>query len=208
MKNQIKTIAIALLLGITFYSNADTLPAKPSIKTYAISMYKVNGESLYNLFINKIVGSNLKIMLKDANNETVYEKFIRKNETKFRTKLNLTEMEKGHYILEISDGKNMEKRSIEITGNSKIENNAITFEAGIIQLVASPILKVNINKVEGAKVHIYLKNEDGSVIIDDVMKKSQLIYRTKFNLSKLEKGTYQLEITDGAQKEVKSVEIQ
>ena len=208
MKNQIKTFVTALLFGLVFYTNANTLPAKPSLKTYALSMYKVNGESAYNIFINKLEGNTLKITLRNLQNEIVYEQFMGKNETKFRTKLNLRDVDNGKYFFEVTDGNNIETKALEIsnkTFGAKTESNFVT---GIIQSPGSTIVKVNIDKLAGAILHVYLRDNEGNTIVDDIMQKNQVTYRTKFNLAKLEKGKYTMEITDGTSNEVKHIDIQ
>jgi myo-inositol-hexaphosphate 3-phosphohydrolase len=204
MKNQIKTIVVALIWGTAIFANANSLPVKPTIKTFALSVYKINGESSYNIFVNKLEGSILKITLKDAKNDIFYEQFLSKKETKFRTKLNVSNLESGNYFLELTEGGNVEIKAIEI---SNIEKKGKTFETSIIQITGSSILKVNIDKIEGVKVYIYLRDDANNIILGEVLEKTQLNYRVNYNLSKLEKGTYMLEITDGACREEKSVEV-
>jgi hypothetical protein len=114
MKNQIKPIIAALLLGTAFFVNANTLPVNPSIKPFVSSMYKSAGMPAYNLAINKAKGTKMKVVLKNSEGEIVYKESLSKRETKFRTKLNLSELQKGSYTLELNDGKNVEIKKIEI----------------------------------------------------------------------------------------------
>ncbi len=114
MKNSVKPIIAALLLGSTLLTNAKTLPLKPTIKPFAYSVYKNDGKATINLFINKLKGSKMYITLKNSQGEVIYEDGMNKNDTYYRTKFNLTELNKGIYILEISDGQNTEIKKIEI----------------------------------------------------------------------------------------------
>ncbi len=114
MKNQIKPIIAALLLGSVFYSNARTLPANPTIKPFSMSMYKVEGLSSVNVFINKLEGSKIKIVIKDASENIIHEEFMGKKETKLRTKFNFSELKKGTYSIETTDGKNIEIKNFSL----------------------------------------------------------------------------------------------
>jgi Secretion system C-terminal sorting domain len=114
MKNTVKPIIAALLLGSVFALNANTLPTKPTNKPYAYSVYKLNGKAAIKLAINKLNGSRLSIILKDAKGEILFEDGMYKKETYYRTEFNLESLKKGIYTLEISDGNNVEVKKIEI----------------------------------------------------------------------------------------------
>ncbi len=114
MKNQIKPIIAALLLGTTTLANASTLPAKPTIKPYAFNMYKVDGKAAINLFINKMKGTKMHIVIKDDKGNKIFEDGMFKNETMYRTKINFEALEKGIYYLEMTDGNNTEIKKLEI----------------------------------------------------------------------------------------------
>lgn len=207
MKNQFKTIVTALLLGSAIFANANTNPANPTVKNYALSMYKINGKSHYNVAIDKSAGSQVKILLKAANNAIVYDNNISKNETQFRTKLDLSNMENGKYLLIVTDGTNVESKEIEVANSSKNIENVKTFEIGFIHTKGSKIINVNIDKLEGAEVQVYLKDSAGNIVYEEIMEKSTQTLRAKYNLSKLERGTYKFEVSDGVQREVNVIEV-
>lgn len=114
MKKSVKSIFAALLLSSVFYANARTLPANPTIKTFALGMYKVEGMPSVNVFVNKIEGTKMKIVLKDATGNIVHEEFMGKKETKRRTKFNFSALEKGTYSIELTDGENKEIKKFSI----------------------------------------------------------------------------------------------
>jgi hypothetical protein len=114
MKNQIKPIIAALLLGTVFFANAKTLPSEPTIKPYAMSMYKNDGKPTFNVFVNKLEGTKLKLVLKDSEGAVIYDEILSKKSTEFRTKFNMADLKKGTYTLEIIDGKNVEVKKVEI----------------------------------------------------------------------------------------------
>lgn len=114
MKNQIKPIVAALLMGTVFFANGKTLPAAPTIKPYAMSMYKNIGKPTLNVFVNKLEGTTLKIFLKDSNGDVLYSENMGKKATDFRTKFDMSALKKGTYTLELIDGKNVEIKKVEI----------------------------------------------------------------------------------------------
>ena len=114
MKNQIKPIIAALLMGTVFFANAKTLPAEPTIKPYAMSMYKNDGKPTFNVFVNKLEGTKLKIVLKDSDGTILYDNVIGKKSTEYRTKFDMADLKKGTYTLEIIDGKNVEVKKLEL----------------------------------------------------------------------------------------------
>lgn len=206
MKNQIKTIVIALLLGTVFYVNAKPLPFISTIKPYAISMYKVDGKSLIKIFIDKLEGSKVRISVIDKSGEIVYQEFMGKKDTAFRTKLDLSNLETGKYSLEVTDGKKIEVNTFEIENKTSPEKVKL-FACGISQNAGGSILNVNVDKAEGTKMIITLKDVEENVLLKYEMGKNQLNYRSKYNLSKLQRGTYYLEMNNGVQSEIKIVEI-
>ncbi len=114
MKNQIKPIITILFLAASFAINARTLPAAPTVKTFAASMYKVVNTDAVNLYIDKLQGSKLKLELLNKNGEIIYTQNLSKKATKFRTKFNMEALEKGKYFLKITNGNTTEIRNIEI----------------------------------------------------------------------------------------------
>lgn len=114
MKNQVKPIITALLLGTVFMANANTLPANPTIKPFAYSAYKIEGKAAIKLAINKLKGSKMEICLKDAKGQILFVVGMLKNETNLRSELNLEQLQKGTYTIELTDGKNIEIKKIEI----------------------------------------------------------------------------------------------
>jgi Secretion system C-terminal sorting domain len=114
MKNQIKPIITALLLGSALMTNANTLLANPTIKPYAYSVYKIDGKAVIRLAINKLKGTTMNVTLKDANGEVLYREGINKKETNYRSQFNLESLKKGTYTLELSNGELVEIKKIEI----------------------------------------------------------------------------------------------
>lgn len=114
MKNQIKTIVTAMLLATTFMANARTLPATPSVKSFAASLYKIDNKEAINLFVNKIKGTKLKLEILDQKGAILYSQVLSKKATKFRTKFNFANLTKGKYTIKLTDSNTVELKTIEI----------------------------------------------------------------------------------------------
>lgn len=114
MKNQIKPIITALLLGAFTFASAKTLPVSPKLKSFATGIYKLDGKPIFNVNINKLKGAVVTIVIKDSKGEIVFEDMMRKSVTTYRTKINMAELKKGKYTLELNDGVNIETKKIEL----------------------------------------------------------------------------------------------
>ncbi len=114
MKNQIKPIITALLLGVASFANAGSFKVEPTVKPFATGIYKSVGQPTLNVNIDKEKGTKITITLKDRAGEVIYEDTFTKNQVNYRTKINMNQLEKGTYFLELNDGKNTEVKKIEI----------------------------------------------------------------------------------------------
>ena len=107
MKTLIKSLALALSLGI-ITSAASFAEANPGGRPTAAVAYQsgvyttVNGK--LNIALDKQTGGVVDIKLKNAIGEVVYSQHVGKNESKYRTRLNLSELPDGVYQVEITNG--------------------------------------------------------------------------------------------------------
>ncbi len=114
MKNQIKLIATTLLLATTMMANASTLPTAPTVKSFAASLYKIDNKEAVNLFVNKLKGTKLKLEILDQKGVVLYRQVLNKKATKFRTKFNFANLKNAKYTIKLSEGNNVELKTIEI----------------------------------------------------------------------------------------------
>ncbi|GAB4030085.1 T9SS type A sorting domain-containing protein [Spirosoma gilvum] len=84
--------------------------------------------------------------------------------------------------------------------------HAATFKTGIYTTVSGK-LNVALDKEKGGPVDIRLKSADGRVLYNYRLGKKEQAYRTQLNLSELEDGVYQLEVTNGAETTTQSVTL-
>ncbi len=82
-----------------------------------------------------------------------------------------------------------------------------TFEVGMFQSTNTMKMNVLIEKTEGQKMTILLKNEGGEIIHREVVEKSSANYAGKFDLSQLADGKYFFEFSSGNETVTKEVNL-
>jgi hypothetical protein len=108
MKTLVKSFALALSLGFitSVASFAETNPGgRPaaSAASYKTGIYtSVDGK--LNIGLDKQTGGAVEIRLKSADGSVLYTQHVGKNESKYRTRLNLSELPDGVYKVEITNG--------------------------------------------------------------------------------------------------------
>jgi len=70
------------------------------------------------------------------------------------------------------------------------------YETGIYTTVTGK-LHVSVDKQTGGTVAVLLKNANGTVLFSRQIAKKDTQFRTRFDLSQLTDGTYELELTNG-----------
>lgn len=107
MKTFIKSLALALSLGVVT-SAVSIVEAKPIGRPTAIAAYKsgiytsVGGK--LNVALDKQTGGTVDVRLKGSDGKVMFVEHIGKNQTQYRTRLNLSELPDGVYQLEITNG--------------------------------------------------------------------------------------------------------
>lgn len=88
--------------------------------------------------------------------------------------------------------------SLAQVGTTPKTTGVATYESGIYTS-ANGKLNIALNKQVGGPVDIRLKAADGTVLYSHHLGKNDRQCRTRLNLSELEDGTYQVEITNGVE---------
>jgi hypothetical protein len=122
MKTQIKNFAIALVAGVFTFSTV--LASEPigkkdesktaSKRTFDVGMYRVINSMKVNVLIEKQQGKALDITLKNDRNEVIYSEVVGKQTNKFSKKFDLTGLSDGKYRFEISNGKEVISKEVNL----------------------------------------------------------------------------------------------
>ncbi|MBN8823930.1 MULTISPECIES: hypothetical protein [unclassified Spirosoma] len=94
----------------------------------------------------------------------------------------------------------------ETNPGTKKAAQAATFKTGIYTTVSGK-LNIALDKEKGGPVDIRLKSSDGRVLYNYRLGKKEEIYRTQLNLTDLEDGVYQLEVTNGVETTTQAVKL-
>ncbi|GAB3921318.1 hypothetical protein [Larkinella terrae] len=82
-----------------------------------------------------------------------------------------------------------------------------TFQSVVYPVINSAKIRVNVNKAKGSRIHVTLKNEAGETLATEQLNKSTESSAIRFDLGQLEDGNYQVEVSDGLNKQVKEVKL-
>ncbi|GAB3994404.1 hypothetical protein GCM10028807_32130 [Spirosoma daeguense] len=116
MKTLIKSFALALSLGFatSVATFADVKPNRPSTAvTYEAGIY-TSKDSKLNIALNKEVGGTVSINFKNNNGKVLFSEQLGKNQTTYRTRLNLDELPDGVYQVEITNGVDTKMHTVTI----------------------------------------------------------------------------------------------
>lgn len=81
------------------------------------------------------------------------------------------------------------------------------YKAAVFASASATTLNVMVEKQMGANVVIRLKDDKGNVLSTNILQKKDGSYRSKFDLSNLSDGTYQVEVTNGVDTTVKEITL-
>lgn len=122
MKTTVKNFAIALVAGVFTFSTV--LASEPigkidenktaSKRTFNVGMYRVINSMKVNVLIEKQDGKALDITLRNDRNEIIYSEVVGKQTNKFSKKFDLTGLSDGKYRFEISNGKEVISKEVNL----------------------------------------------------------------------------------------------
>jgi len=122
MKNLLKTLAIALFLGITFTSNAEEKNSTPmKSKTFEVGMYQTINTLTMVVNIEKTGNDALLVVLKDENGVTMSKSFVSKRDQTYRGKFDMSELKDGKYYFEFTKGNEKIIKEVELQSNAPKE---------------------------------------------------------------------------------------
>lgn len=122
MKAQIKNFAIALVAGVFTFSTvvaSEPIGKKDENKvapkrSFDVGMYRVINSMKVNVLIEKQDGKALDITLRNDRNEIIYSEVVGKQTNRFSKKFDLTGLSDGKYRFEISNGKELISKEVNL----------------------------------------------------------------------------------------------
>jgi hypothetical protein len=117
MKNLIKPILFVLLTATA--SLAETNDVKVPAKLQ-VSVYNVQNSYTLKLFVEKQIGETVKVELKNKAGVLLQTEYISKGVSKSGMNIDLSQLEKGTYSVEISTKSEKIVKEINITNTSQI----------------------------------------------------------------------------------------
>lgn len=122
MKTTVENFAIALVAGVFTFSTvvaSEPIGKKDESKTaskrtFNVGMYRVINSMKVNVLIEKQDGKALDITLRNDRNEIIYSEVVGKQTNKFSKKFDLTGLSDGKYRFEISNGKEVISKEVNL----------------------------------------------------------------------------------------------
>ena len=122
MKTLIKSLAFALSLGVVTSAAtfAETNPVgiirATTAAAYQTGIFTTATGKL-QIALDKQTGGAIDIRLKNAEGNVVYRQHVGKNESKFRTRLNMDELPDGVYQVEVTNGVETTTHAVTLSTN-------------------------------------------------------------------------------------------
>lgn len=118
MKTLIKSFVVALSLGV-LTSVASFAEGKPGSRPSTVASYKAgiytSVDGKLNIGLDKQKGGAVDVSLKGANGKVFYSQHLGKNESTYRSRLNVSELPDGVYVIEITNGVETTKHQVTLS---------------------------------------------------------------------------------------------
>jgi hypothetical protein len=188
--------AVTVLFGSSAFANTTT-DDKDGITTvvtasdkFAYSIYAVKETLKFRLNFENEDATPITVKIYDSQGQLVFTDLIKKQVSAHRN-YDLSEKGKGVYKVEIIDG---DFRAVQEIGVG-MRTPQGEFNAYISKTLSEGSLKIAYQNGNPDGVNIVLRDEKGNIMYEELSANEQ--YSRKFNLSKLNRGTYTMSITSG-----------
>ncbi|GAB3784662.1 hypothetical protein GCM10028818_44760 [Spirosoma horti] len=118
MKTLVKTFVVALSLGV-LSSVASFAEGKPGSRPATVAAYKAgiytSVDGKLNIGLDKEKGGPVDVMLKGTDGKIYYSQHLGKNEKIYRSRLNMSELPDGVYVVEITNGVETTKHQVTLS---------------------------------------------------------------------------------------------
>jgi hypothetical protein len=132
MGNVLKSI-LGLACAAMLSGNVAAMPVEPkaecknnTCEKFRVGMYRIKNTLTMNFLMEKQKGEKVTVQLIDAKGKVLHQELVGKSMVKFGRKFNFSEMQDGHYTLEVSDDKERIVKNIFLRSNEVMEVQART----------------------------------------------------------------------------------
>lgn len=122
MKTFIKSLALALTLGVVSFSGSvaasdiATPKTRPVVHSaYQSVVYPSQFAPVIHVVVDKEEGSTVQIRFKTNQGETLAERFVGRGKEKVAMKFRLSELPDGFYRVEITNGRDVTTKTIKLS---------------------------------------------------------------------------------------------
>ncbi|WP_026993829.1 hypothetical protein [Flectobacillus major] len=122
MKSLLKVLAIVTLTTSSIWANTtdnDASANSNKTKTFAIGLYRGAGTLDMHLMLDKLTGKTVSIVIKDKDGRIINRENITKNTRTYHGKYDFSSAEDGLYTIEITDGNETLKRTVNLDSSSE-----------------------------------------------------------------------------------------
>ena len=106
MKTLVKSLMLAAVLATVNVAAFAEEPVETAAKkkTFAVGMYQTVNTTKMNLMVEKSGANKVYVMLKNEKGEVLYSEMIGKKDAKYWRKFDMSELQDGNYVFEITSG--------------------------------------------------------------------------------------------------------
>ncbi len=128
MKKLLKSIAV-FFIAVSLTSAAPTnFPTTKAPVTFKVGMYNVQNSHVLKVFIEKVLGENVKLELKGKDGSVIFSKYLGKKETKKGFNIDMSQLPADYYTLMVTNGEELFVKKLDLrSAETLVLDRKITF---------------------------------------------------------------------------------
>ena len=128
MKKLLKSIAV-FFVAVSLTSAAPTsIPTTKAPLTFKVGMYNVQNSHVLKVFIEKVLGENVKLELKGKDGSVFFSKYLGKKETKKGFNIDMSQLPSDYYTLMVTNGEEKFVKKLDLrSAETLVLDKKITF---------------------------------------------------------------------------------
>ncbi len=128
MKKLLKSIAV-FFVAVSLTSAAPaSFPTTKAPQTFKVGMYNVQNSHVLKVFIEKVLGENVKLELKGKDGSVFFSKYLGKKETKKGFNIDMSQLPADYYTLMVTNGEEIFIKKLDLrSAETLVLDKKITF---------------------------------------------------------------------------------